>query len=237
MYKNKKILGLIVCKAKSQGLKNKHLLKINKKECICWTFQSSSKSRYLDKIVLSTDSKKIISLSKKFKKIYSPFIRPASLCRDTTSIADVIKHALKNTLKNKNEFDYLMLLQGTSPLRTSKHIDKAIIHYFKEFKNDDQCTLISCFKVDFKFNWILISNKKKRLKFFLKQKNIKNLQRQNLNNIYLPNGAIYMANIKNFKKTFYGNKTILFEMLEKESVDIDSLDDLNKANEYFKRKL
>ena len=46
-----------------------------------------------------------------------------------------------------------------------------------------------------------------------------------------------MANIKNFKKTFYGNKTILFEMLEKESVDIDSLDDLNKANEYFKRKL
>ena len=72
---------------------------------------------------------------------------------------------------------------------------------------------------------------------FSVQKNIKNLQRQNLNNIYLPNGAIYMANIKNFKKTFYGNKTILFEMLEKESVDIDSFDDLNKANEYFKRKL
>ena len=96
---------------------------------------------------------------------------------------------------------------------------------------------ISCFKVDFKFNWILISNKKKRLKIVLKQKNIKNLKKQNLNNIYLPNGAIYMANIKNFKKTFYGNKTILFEMLEKESVDIDSLDDLNKANEYFKRKL
>ena len=43
MYKNKKILGVIVCKEKSQGLKNKHLLKINKKECICWTFQSSSK--------------------------------------------------------------------------------------------------------------------------------------------------------------------------------------------------
>ena len=106
----------------------------------------------------------------------------------------------KNTLKNKNEL-ITLCLQGTSPLRTSKHIDKAIIHYFKEFKNDDQCTLISCFKVDFKFNWILISNKK-RLKFVLKQKNIKNLQRQNLNNIYLPNGAIYMANIKFFKKHF-----------------------------------
>ena len=170
MFKNKKILGLIVCKAKSKGLKNKHLLKVNKKECINWTFESSTKSSYLDKIVLSTDSKKIINLSKKFKKIDTPFIRPASLCKDTASISDVINHALKNVLKKKKKFDYFVLLQGTSPLRTSQHIDKAIMHYFKESKNDNQCTLVSCSKLDFKFNWILLSNKKKRIKFVLKQK-------------------------------------------------------------------
>tara|TARA_B100000686_G_C16581647_1_gene858448 strand:- start:325 stop:1038 length:714 start_codon:yes stop_codon:yes gene_type:complete len=236
MYRNKKILGLIVCKEKSRGLKNKHLLKINKKECIVWTFQSSVKSRYLDKIILSTDSKKIIKLSNKFKKIISPFRRPASLCRDSASISGVINHALKKTLKKKNEFDYFMLLQGTSPLRTSTHIDNAIKHYFKYFKNDDECTLVSCFKLDFKFNWIMSSNKKKRIKFILKQKNIKNLQRQNLNDTYLPNGAIYIANIKKFKSTFYGNKTILFEMAKKDSIDIDNIDDLIKANEYLKRK-
>ena len=54
----------------------------------------------------------------------------------------MINHALKNVLKKKKEFDYFVLLQGTSPLRTSQHIDKAIMHYFKESKNDNQCTLV-----------------------------------------------------------------------------------------------
>ena len=114
MFKKEKYLAIIVARKNSKGLKNKNIIKINSKPCIEWTFIESEKSKFLDKILLSTDSKKIMTLAKKYK-ILIPFIRPDHLAEDETPVLEVIKHALSWVKKNTHQkFDNIILLQPTS---------------------------------------------------------------------------------------------------------------------------
>ena len=134
MYKKEKYLALIIARKNSKGLKNKNIKIIKSKPCIEWTFIESKKSKLIDEILLSTDSKKIITIAKQYK-ILTPFIRPNYLAKDNTSVLEVIKHALSYLKKNIEEkFDNIILLQPTSPLRKAKHIDQAIIYYSKKKK-------------------------------------------------------------------------------------------------------
>ena len=119
-----KVLGLIVARKNSKGLKNKHLLKLGNKKCIEWTFDEVKKCK-LRPLFLSTDSKEIIKISKKYQ-VDVPFIRPAKYSKDTSSIYDVIKHAKKFLNNKKYKFDLIVLLQGSSPLRKPHHIDNSI---------------------------------------------------------------------------------------------------------------
>ena len=232
MFKKKKILALIIARKNSKGLKNKHLLWLGKRKVIEWSFYSSSKSKLIDKIILSTDCKKIISLSKKYR-INAPFIRPSNLSNDLSKIKDVVNHA-KNFLKikNKNKFDLLVLLQGSSPFRQAYHIDEAIKLFVKNQRKIQ--TLVSGFKVSKKFNWILGKNDN-LVKFRLKNKSI-DLRRQNSKDIYLPNGAIYISKYNENLKSFYTQKTILYEMHENSSVDIDTEQDLKIARRLYTSK-
>ena len=157
--KKLRVLGLIVARKNSKGLKNKHLLKLGNKKCIEWTFDEVKKCKNLDHCVLSTDSKEIIKISKKYQ-LDVPFIRPAKYSKDTSSVYDVIKHAIKFLRNKKYKFDLIVLLQGSSPLRKFHHIDNSI-KLFK--KNINSCkTLISVSETDKKNFWIL----KKKINMF-----------------------------------------------------------------------
>ena len=224
--KKPKVLGIIVAKKNSKGLKNKHLLKIKNKPCIEWTFKAASSSKNIDYCLLSTDSKKIIEVSKKYR-INAPFIRPSNLSKDKSSIYDVIKHSMKWCKRNKKNFDLIVLLQGSSPLRKSNHIDNAI-NLFQKTKNIDN--LVSGFRVSNKNYWLL-EKKNRFIKFVFKQKKI--LRRQDNRGYFLPNGAIFISKTKNLKN-FYSNKTILYEMNENVSVDIDTKKDLELARKNIK---
>ncbi len=220
--KKPRILGLIVARKNSKGLKNKHLINIKKKTCIEWSFEAANKSKMLDYRLLSTDSKKIINLSKKYN-IHSPFVRPSKLSKDKTSIYEVIKHSYNWLNKRNNKFDIIVLLQASSPLRKAKHIDKAIKFFLKNQRFIK--SLISGYKVNNKNFWIL-RKKNKFINFVFKQKKL--LRRQEYDELYLPNGAIYIARLNNLK-SFYTNKTVMFEMSEHDSVDIDTIEDLRLA--------
>ena len=225
--KKPRILGLIVARKNSKGLKNKHLLKIKNKPCIEWTFKAASSSKNIDYCLLSTDSLKIIKISKKYN-IDAPFKRPSILSKDNTSIYDVISHSLKWCKKNNKNFDLIVLLQGSSPLRKNFHIDEAI----KLFQRTKKVkSLISGYKASNKNYWLL---KKKHglVKFIFKQNKV--LRRQNNENHFLPNGAIFISKINNLKN-FYSNRTILYEMDEKDSVDIDTKEDLELAKNNMKK--
>ena len=225
MFKNKKIIGLIIAKKNSSGLKNKHLLNLSGKKIIEWSFSEANQSKYIDEVMLSTDSDKLINIARKYK-IKVPFKRPLKLSKDISKITDVIKHT-KNFLKknNNDNFDLLILLQGSSPFRTGQHIDGAIEHFIKNYKKAS--TLVSGYKIQKKFSWIL--KKKKNYVNFLSTISAKQYRRQANNNLYLPNGAIFISKFKDKLSTYYTKQTIFYEMKVHESIDIDNIEDYLEA--------
>ena len=107
-------------------MKNKNLLKLNGYPLIYWPIKAFKNSKYIDDFILSTDSLKISKLANKFN-CKTPFLRPANLSKDNSSSIDVVIHAI-NYFKSKNIlFDYIALLEPTSPLTTGKDLDSAII--------------------------------------------------------------------------------------------------------------
>ena len=125
MSKYKNILGVILARGNSKGIKNKNLLKINNKSLIEIAINNSLKSKRLNKIVFSSDSNKLINEAKKKIKVH--FKRPKKLAQDKTSSYEVIKHAIKWLKTNENwETDIVVILPPTSPFRKAKHIDKVI---------------------------------------------------------------------------------------------------------------
>jgi CMP-N,N'-diacetyllegionaminic acid synthase len=228
MYKNKKIIALIIAKKNSKGLKNKHLLNLSGKKIIEWSFSEANQSKYVDEVMLSTDSDKIINIAKKYK-IKVPFKRPLRLSRDISKITDVVNHTKKFLKKNNNDnFDLLILLQGSSPFRTGKHIDGAIDHFIKNYKKAS--TLVSGYKIQKKFSWIL--KKKKNYVNFSSTIGTKQYRRQANNDLYLPNGAIFISKFKDKLSTYYKKQTIFYEMKARESIDIDTVEDYLEAKKY-----
>ena len=121
----KKILGIILARGGSKGIKNKNIIKFGNKPLIKWTFDAAKKTKKLSRLILSTDSKKIANLAKK-NKIEVPFLRPKKLAGDNSKSIDAIEHAINFFKKQKIFFDYVVLFEPTSPLRTSIDIDKSI---------------------------------------------------------------------------------------------------------------
>ena len=127
MIGNKSVLAVIPARLKSKRLIKKNIKILKGKPLIFWTHKEAKKSKYIDKIILSTESRKIRKVAKKYN-IDVPFLRPNYLAKDNVNSGKVCLHILK---KIKKKYDYILLLQPTSPLRKSKHIDNAISFFHK----------------------------------------------------------------------------------------------------------
>ena len=219
MYLNKKIIGIIIARENSKRLKKKNIKKLWGKPLLAHTIIAAKNSIYLDKVIISTESKNIIKIAKKYR-CEAPFIRPKKLSLDYVSATDVLFHALK---KIKEYFDYAVLLQPTSPLRTAEDIDQSIVKIINE--NGD--SLISVYYTK-KINKFAVRVKNNKI-YKLKNKNYKG-------KIYYLNGAVFMCNVLYFmkNKNFYSNKTIPYFMKKKYSVDIDYQKDFNNLINFFK---
>ena len=126
MYRNKKILAIVPARGGSKGIKLKNLKKINKKSLTRIVGEFLSKIKYIDYSIISTDNKKIADEAKKYNLEYF-FKRPKKLSGDLVSDHAVVKHALIKAEKyKKKNFDIILLLQPTSPLRTKKHIKNSL---------------------------------------------------------------------------------------------------------------
>jgi len=120
------ILGVTLARGGSKSIKNKNIKKINGKPLIFYTIKEAKKSKKLTNFIVSTDSQKIASISKKFGA-QVPFLRPKTLSKDTSSSADALKHSLiyaENFYKKK--FHYVVEIMCTNPLKTSRDIDNII---------------------------------------------------------------------------------------------------------------
>lgn len=120
MYKNKTFLAIIPARGGSKRLPRKNVLDLCGKPLITWSIEAGLNSKYIDKVVVSSDDDEILEISRKFGA--ETIKRPDELASDTATTFDAIKH----TIDNLEKYDYIVLLQPTSPLRDQKHIDEAI---------------------------------------------------------------------------------------------------------------
>ena len=230
--KKPRILGLIVARKNSKGLKNKHLINIKKKTCIEWSFEAANKSKMLDYRLLSTDSKKIASLGKK-NKIEVPFLRPKKLASDKSKSIDAIEHAINFFKKQGVFFDYIVLLEPTSPLRSTLDIDKSINQMIRN-KAD---SLVSVCRVDEINPSFLFKKKNKKLQP-LEKKISNHLRRQDVEPIYFLEGTIYISKtlVLFEKRSFCHSNTIAFEVPKWKSLEIDDKTDLEIGKSILKQR-
>ena len=198
---------------------------------IQYTIEAAQKCNNLNKLLLSTDDKKIAEIGNNFG-VEVPFMRPTKLAQDDTLAIDVILHAL-DWLKQNDSYqpDAVVLLQPTSPLRTEKHIDKAIQLFLD--KNAD--TVVSVVEVPHNYSpyKLMKLDNGKLIDFWEEPVEFNQYQRQEVPRLYARNGPailITKTGVILKEKTFYGSKVLPFIMSKEESIDIDDESDMHLAS-------
>lgn len=232
MYKDKKILAIIPARGGSKGIPNKNIMDICGKPLIAYTIEAGKKSKYIDEIIVSTDSDVIKTVAEQYgAKV--PFLRPVRLSNDSAKSIDVVIHVIE-FYKNKNiTFDYIILLQPTSPLRTFKHVDEAIEKLLK----GNGTSLVSVCEAD--ENPILMrSIKDEKLREVISFEGT-NLRRQDLPTFYIFNGALYINSndMLVHKKKFVDENTMPYIMDKESSADIDTMLDARLVEVVIKENM
>ncbi len=227
-----KFISVIPARKNSKGIKNKNIFKINNKPMIEYSFIQAKKSNLKLNFVV-TDSEKIKKLSKKYS-INSEYVRPKKLSGSKVSLSDTLFDFYKWTLKKKIAFEYLVVLQPTSPLRLKKDINSAI----KIIKKEKSLSLFSIsHSIEHPYETIKIN--KNKFKHVL-EKSKKFFRRQDFDLIsYFINGAIYIIH-KNLikKKKIYDNKNhSLYLMPKTRSLEINDLHEAKIIESIIKNKI
>lgn len=213
-----KVLGLINARKGSKGIPKKNIKLLNKKPLIAYSIEAAIKAKLIDDVVVSTDCKEIAKISKKCGACI-PFLRPNYLGLDDTLQIEVIKHAVNYLQKQNKIYDIIILLQPTCPLRNEEDIDNSI----KLLMHSNSDTVISVMKVTGQHPVTMYKgNPKIKLEPLIKS-NPKGVLRQEFNNIYWRNGAIYAFKEEVLFKnnSLYGAKIVGYEMPLERSANID----------------
>lgn len=216
-----RVLAIIPARGGSKGIPRKNLINFSGKPLMQWSIEAAIKSKYITDIVVSSDDNEILNLARKNKEIVA-LKRPYNLAQDNSKTEPVLIHVLES-LEDK-DFDYLVLLQPTSPLRSSKDIDTA----FEELLNTDATALISVCELEHHPFKSFKINEKGYLQGIINN-DFPFYPRQELPKTYRANGAIYIIEVSSFlkNKSLLTNKTVDFKMSLEKSLDVDSLKDLD----------
>lgn len=224
------ILGLITARGGSKGIPGKNIIPIAGKPLLAYTCEAALGSRHLSRTLLSTDDLAIAQVGRACG-IEVPFMRPEELSRDDTPSLPVAQHAVKWLAEHENwHADILVLLQPTSPLRQSRHIDEAV----EVLLDSDADSVVSVVEVPHNFSpYKVLRCENGRLSdFWDGPENLARTRRQNLPKLFARNGPallITRAEVLMDKNSFYGDFTAPYEMTSRDSLDIDSHDELELA--------
>jgi CMP-N,N'-diacetyllegionaminic acid synthase len=189
--------------------------------------ETALQSRFIDRVIVTSEDAEIIQMAKKAGADV-PFIRPAALAQDTSSGIDPVIHALEHL----PGYDYLVLLQVTTPLRDVNDIDNCL--EFCLSKKANIC--VSVREVTENPYWMFKLNNANKLQPVMAEKAPD--RSQDLPVVTILNGAIYVAGTQWFleNKSFLTPETIGFKMSIEKSLDIDTEDDWNEYENYLKNK-
>ena len=221
-----KRLLIIPARGGSKRIKNKNIKIFNGKPIIYYPLKAAKNSMLFEKIHVSTESKKIISVIKKIG--FEPdFLRKKKLANDSTGINDVVDYVVKKFNNLKMNFDEVWCIYPCSPLITEDDLKKINLLFNKQ-KN----SLMTISEFPAPVLWALKKNKQEILNPYFKNK--LNIPSNNMGKFYYDNGCIIKIKKKDFLKSFKKIKFRGYEMPIYKSVDIDNINDWNLALNFYK---
>ncbi|SFG32966.1 acylneuraminate cytidylyltransferase family protein [Pontibacter chinhatensis] len=209
-----KVLYVIPARGGSKGLPGKNIRPLNGKPLIYYTIDAAREVSDDINICVSTDDKKIIETVEQYG-LKIPFVRPAELATDYATSEQVLKHAIKFYESNGQYYDFVALLQPTSPLRTGQHLIEAL-----QLLKEETEMIVSVKETDSNPYYVLFEEGPTGVL----QKAISGnySRRQDCPKIYQINGAIYIINIKKLQSRGISDlKKKKYLMEKRDSIDID----------------
>lgn len=215
-----KTLAIIPARGGSKGLPGKNIRMLAGKPLIAWTIEAALASPSIHRTIVSTDDPEIAAVAKSHGAEV-PFMRPAHLATDTATSMDVVLHALQECLG----YTHVVLLQPTSPLRTTQHIEAA----FQLMTSRAATSCIAITKAEESPYWMFTKDAQDTIQKLINQPAA--TRRQDLPDAYLPNGAIYISStdLLVVEKSFISVGAVGYEMDASSFVDIDTADDFDTA--------
>lgn len=224
MYKKNKILAITLARGGSKGVKNKNIININGKPLISYTIKEANKSNYIDRYIVSTDSKLIRKISIKYGADV-PFLRPKKFATDRATSVDALVQAVNWIEKNDGQkYDIIIELMCTNPLKNYFDIDNII----KKIINTKADSVIAMHKLEDHHPIRIKKIVNDRIENFI-LKEIPETRRQDLKPpAYIRSGSIYALKRNHLMRDRlrYGSKNSRPYILpQNRAINIDSLTD------------
>ena len=224
MFKRMRRIAIIPARSGSKGLKDKNIIDLCGKPLIAYSIEAALETGLFDHVIVSTDSEHYANIAQHYGA--EVMMRGEALSNDKATTFMVLEDILENRLHES--IDYFVLLQPTSPLRTSKHITEAIEKFESKIEHFD--FLVSMKEAEHAKVLVNPIDDDESLKYF--DTDFSNYRRQGYKD-YSPNGAIFIAKPDSYleQKHFFGAKALSYIMSAEDSVDIDGALDLVVAKE------
>lgn len=223
MLHNKRVLAIVTARAGSKGLPNKNVKDLGGKPLLAWPIIAALRSRYVDKVVLSTDSEEYARIGESYGAII-PFLRPDYLASDEASSVDVIIHVLDYLAANNDGYDYVLLLEPTSPLTEAADIDDAIV--LLESAEGNATSVIGVSLMETQHPAFSVKRNSEGFIAPLSGGSFQSMpRRQDLEPLYALDGSLYLSSVEAIysEKTFCHNKTIGMVFERYKSLEVDDL--------------
>lgn len=220
-----KYLVIVPARGGSKGVPRKNIIDVNGRPLIAYTLDVAIKLKtmgIIDTVMVSTDDVEIADISTRLGASV-PFIRSEELARDNSKSVDVIIDVLNYYRKSNIEFEAVMLLQPTTPLRSVSDLQDAI----KIYESSQSESLISCYKEEYICDKVMYS-KSKNLAIPKSNDHNSGSRRQDNDDVYVRNGSIYITSVDYLLKQrkVISDVPALYVMDEMKSVNVDTYSDL-----------
>ena len=223
---------MIPARGGSKGVPHKNIRPLAGKPLLAYTAEAALSARRLSRVVLTTDDEEIADVGRRFG-IDVPFLRPAELAEDHTPTLPVVQHAVRWLEQRGECFDAICLLQPTNPLRRAEHIDACI--ELLEASGADAVVTVLPVPAEHNPHWVYLRNSEGILNLSTGEA-VPIARRQDLPPAFHREGSVYVTrrHVLIEQNSLYGERLVGFPMDPAESVNIDSVDDFERAEALIK---
>lgn len=225
MIEASKVLALIPARAGSKGLPGKNIRPLHGKPLMAWPIAAAKESRYIDRVVVSTDSEQFAEIARAHGADV-PILRPAELAVDASPSSSAVIHMLDHLAKQGEVYDYLVLLEPTSPLTEASDIDAAL-EMLCSHRNEGDALVSVAELITSHPSFAVKRNDKGRIQPYAAVDFMRLPRRQDIDPLYALDGSLYISAVDRYRETlsFCHDRTLSYVMPPYKAHEVDSLVD------------